>query len=147
MLPLNNATLIECLIKGQEAEVAPLELAMLLKRLAERIINKPGYRTLLDGDVLMGIAFTAMLKRWRSFNLEKSQNPFAYFHCVGVSAILAYTHSKRAESYEGWNRSFTAAFDGRRALARSLMGHASHEPVAKCGFRRSDDPRPDLTRS
>lgn len=88
---LNNADLMKQIAISREQDQMTDELANMLMTLCARYAKHPDYANIYSYDEDMkSFAMLTFVKVWRSFNPEKSNNPFAYFTQVCRHAFYQY---------------------------------------------------------
>lgn len=88
---LNNADLMKELAKSKERDKMTDELAKMLTMLCDRYAKHPDYLSIYSYvDDMKAFAMMTIVKVWRSFNAEKTNNPFAYFTQVIRHAFYQY---------------------------------------------------------
>ena len=88
---LNNADLLKQLALSREQDKMTDELAKMLTMLCARYAKHPDYSNIFSYDEDMkSFAMLTGVKVWRSFNPEKSNNPFAYFTQIFRHAFYQY---------------------------------------------------------
>jgi hypothetical protein len=83
------------MIKSKEQdELTPAAVEMMTK-IAERAINNLGYKYEEDREDGIATAIYKCLLYWRTFNPEKSNNPFSYFTQACKNAYVESFHKLR----------------------------------------------------
>jgi DNA-directed RNA polymerase specialized sigma24 family protein len=92
---VNNADLMKELAKSKEAGAMTNELAKMLQTLCTKYAKHPDYKRIYSYDEDMkAFAMLTIVKVWKSFNPEKTNNPFAYFTQVLRHAFYQYLNSE-----------------------------------------------------
>lgn len=86
-LYVSNPDLLEEIIKSREAGELTYNAAMMLKLLCERLAMMKYCKYSEWRDDLTAGAILDCLTYWRSFDPEKSSNPFAYFTSVATNGM------------------------------------------------------------
>jgi DNA-directed RNA polymerase specialized sigma subunit len=93
---LSNKELLRAVIESKQQGKMTDELAKMLMLLCAKYATKgnfSGYTYVLD---MQAYALLMLVKTWNSFNLEKSNNPFAFFtQCIKNSFIQFLNQEKR----------------------------------------------------
>lgn len=76
---VSNAELREEIIKSKERNELTPKAVELLMRMANEASKRLKYRDEEDRKDCIAFALMDVVKYWRSFNPEKSSNPFSYF--------------------------------------------------------------------
>lgn len=80
---LNNADLLIEVIKSKEQDRMTDKMAKMIMLLADRYGTKPNYNGYSFLEDMKAYAVMCICNTWRSFNPEKSRNPFAFYtECV-----------------------------------------------------------------
>lgn len=88
---LNNADLMKQIALSRAQDRMTDELANMLMMLCARYAKHPDYANIYSYDEDMkAFAMLTFVKVWRSFNPEKSNNPFAYFTQICRHAFYQY---------------------------------------------------------
>ena len=88
---INNSDLLKQLALSREQDKMTDELAKMLTMLCARYAKHPDYSNIFSYDEDMkSFAMLTGVKVWRSFNPEKSNNPFAYFTQIFRHAFYQY---------------------------------------------------------
>lgn len=70
------------ILKCREADELSEKLTLMFMELARNVSNRMYYQNPDDKEDCISTALVACVKYWRSYNPEKSDNPFAYFTSV-----------------------------------------------------------------
>jgi DNA-directed RNA polymerase specialized sigma24 family protein len=94
---INNADLMKQIAISREKGKLTDELAKMLFMLCQRYAKHPDYSNIYSyKEDMEAFAMLTVVKVWKSFNPEKSNNPFAYFTQVVRHAFYQYlNHEKR----------------------------------------------------
>lgn len=90
----NKALLAEFKISREKGEMTN-ELAKMVMLICERYARRGSYASYTYNDDLQSFALMNLVKSWKSFNPEKSQNPFAYFTSCIHNSFLQYLNQER----------------------------------------------------
>lgn len=84
---VKNKELLEEMIKSKEQDELTPRAINMLTLICENIIRKMVYQNPDDRQDCLQGAILDCLMYWRSFNPEKSSNPFAYFSSISANGI------------------------------------------------------------
>lgn len=90
----NKALLAEFKRSREKGEMTT-ELAKMVMLICERYARRGSYASYTYNDDLQSFALMNLVKSWKSFNPEKSQNPFAYFTSCIHNSFLQYLNQER----------------------------------------------------
>lgn len=90
----NKALLAEFKLSREKGEMSK-ELARMVMLICERYARRGSYASYTYNDDLQSFALMNLVKSWKSFNPEKSQNPFAYFTSCIHNSFLQYLNQER----------------------------------------------------
>jgi len=90
----NKALLAEFKVSREKGEMTK-ELAKMVMLICERYARRGSYASYTYNDDLQSFALMNLVKSWKSFNPEKSQNPFAYFTSCIHNSFLQYLNQER----------------------------------------------------
>jgi hypothetical protein len=90
----NKALLAEFKISREKGEMTK-ELAKMVMLICERYARRGSYASYTYNEDLQSFALMNLVKSWKSFNPEKSQNPFAYFTSCIHNSFLQYLNQER----------------------------------------------------
>lgn len=90
----NKALLAEFKLSMEKGEMSN-ELARMVMLICERYARRGCYVNYTYNDDLQSFALMNLVKSWKSFNPEKSQNPFAYFTSCIHNSFLQYLNQER----------------------------------------------------
>ena len=95
---LSNANLLEQLAISNEQDRMTHELAKMFMLLVERYASKIRFRvTESFKEDMKGFAITTLMKVWKGFNAEKSNNPFAYFTQCAKHAFYQFQNQEKKQ--------------------------------------------------
>ena len=93
---LNNKDLLAEVIKSKDQDKMTDKLAHMLQTLTARYGKKGNWANYTYNDDMQGWAMLQLVKTWRSFKPEKSNNPFAFFtQCIKHSFIQFLNQEKK----------------------------------------------------
>lgn len=94
---LNNHDLMKQIALSRQQDKMTDELAKMLFKLCQRYAKHPDYANIYSyKEDMEAFALLTVVKVWKSFNPDKSNNPFAYFTQVIRHAFYQYlNHEKR----------------------------------------------------
>lgn len=92
---VNNKSLLEEFKICKEAGVMSNKLAKMLMMICERYGKKGSYANYTYNEDMQAFAMMNLVKSWKSFNPEKSNNPFAYFTSCVTNSFLQYLNQER----------------------------------------------------
>lgn len=78
-LYVNNKDFFAEILKSREQDKLTPEAIEMIRKIAERAINNLSHKYEEDREDGIATAIYKCLLYWRTFNPEKSQNPFSYF--------------------------------------------------------------------
>lgn len=112
---LNNKDLLAEVIKSQEQDQMTDELAKMLQTLCARYASRAQFANYTYNEDMQAYAMLGLVKAWRAFNPEKSNNPFAFFtQCTKNFFIQMLNQEKKQRTIrdemlldQGLNPSFT----------------------------------------
>jgi hypothetical protein len=90
----NKALLEEFDISIKQDQMTP-KLAKMVMMICQRYARKVNFSSYTYNEDMQGFAMMNLVKSWRSFNPEKSQNPFAYFTTCVTNSFLQYLNHER----------------------------------------------------
>lgn len=90
----NKALLAEFKVSREKGEMTN-ELARMVMLICERYARRGSYASYTYNEDLQSFALMNLVKSWKSFNPEKSQNPFAYFTSCIHNSFLQYLNHER----------------------------------------------------
>lgn len=90
----NKALLAEFKLSREKGEMTK-ELAKMVMLICERYARRGSYASYTYNEDLQSFALMNLVKSWKSFNPEKSQNPFAYFTSCIHNSFLQYLNQER----------------------------------------------------
>ena len=95
---LSNANLLKQLALSNEQDQMTDELARMFMMLVDRYASKIRFRvTESFKEDMKGFAIATLIKVWRSFNAEKSDNPFSYFTQCAKNAFYQVQNQERKQ--------------------------------------------------
>lgn len=95
---INNADLMKELAKSKERGMMTDELAKMLTMLCSRYAKHPDYMSIYSYDEDMkAFAMLTLVKVWKGFNPERTNNPFAYFTQIIRHAFYQYLNHERKQ--------------------------------------------------
>jgi len=93
---LNNKDILAQVILSKEQEKMTDRLAHMLQTLAARYGKKGNFANYTYNEDMQAYAMLMLVKTWKSFKPEKSQNPFAFFtQCIKNSFIQFLNQERR----------------------------------------------------
>jgi DNA-directed RNA polymerase specialized sigma subunit len=93
---VNNKALLAEFIKSKERGEMTNELAKMLMLMCERYGRKTQFMMYTYIDDMKSFAMLNLVKSWKGFNPDKSNNPFAYFTTCITNSFLQYlNHEKK----------------------------------------------------
>jgi hypothetical protein len=114
---INNADLLTEIALSHQQNKMTEKLGHMLILLCKRYIQIPRFAKYTYTDDMQGFALMTICRVWKSFNAEKSQNPFAYFTQCIHHAYFQYNNQERKQRdikdeiriRSGYNPSFNYA--------------------------------------
>lgn len=94
---LNNKDLMAEVLKSKEQDAMTDKLAHMLQTLAARYGKKGNFANYTYNEDMQAYAMLMLVKTWRSFNPEKSQNPFAFFTQCIKNSFIQYLNQERRQ--------------------------------------------------
>lgn len=118
---LNNKELLPEVIMSQERGEMTKRLAKMLLVLCQNYARKSNFANYSYNEEMQGYAMMMLVRTWKSFNVEKSSNPFAFYtQCIKNSFIqyLNYERKQRRvrdtiQIQQGLNPSFNYEDNGK----------------------------------
>lgn len=112
---LNNKDLLAEVIKSKEQDQMTDKLAHMLQMLCKRYASRAQFANYTYNEDMQAYAMMGLVKTWRAFNPEKSNNPFAFFtQCIKNSFIQMLNQEKKQRTIrdellvdQGLNPSYT----------------------------------------
>lgn len=112
---LNNKDLLKEVLLSKEQEKMSDRLAHMLQTLCSRYGRRGNFANYTYNEDMQAYAMMMLVRTWKSFNPEKSNNPFAFFtQCIKNSFIQFLNSEKRHRTLrdelmvnQGLNPSFT----------------------------------------
>ncbi len=92
---VNNKALLEEVKRSREQGRMTNGLASMLMLLCERYARKGRYASYTYNEDMQAFALANLVKSWKSFDPEKSNNPFAYFTSCVTNSFLQYLNIER----------------------------------------------------
>lgn len=93
---LNNKDLMHQVMLSKEQDQMTDELAKMLQMLCKKYASRGQFANYTYNEDMQAYAMMMLVRTWRSFNPEKSNNPFAFFtQCVKNSFIQMLNQEKR----------------------------------------------------
>lgn len=93
---LNNKDLLAQVLLSKEQDQMTDKLAHMLQMLCKRYASRGNFANYTYNEDMQAYAMYMLVRTWRSFNPEKSNNPFAFFtQCVKNSFIQFLNQEKR----------------------------------------------------
>lgn len=93
---LNNKDLLHEVIKSKEQGEMTNKLATMLQLLTTKYAKKGNFSGYSYNDDMQAYAMLMLVRTWKSFDPEKSNNPFAFFtQCIKNSFIQYLNQEKR----------------------------------------------------
>jgi DNA-directed RNA polymerase specialized sigma subunit len=92
---VNNKLLLEEFLKSREKGEMTRKLAEMLMLICERYARKGKYSSYTYNEDMQAFAIMNLVKSWKSFNPDKSSNPFAYFTSCITNSYLQYLNHER----------------------------------------------------
>jgi DNA-directed RNA polymerase specialized sigma subunit len=82
-LYLTNKVLLPAIIDAKEKNIMTNELANMLQLLCSKYASKGNFVNYTYNDDMQGYAMMMLVRTWKSFDINKSNNPFAFFtQCI-----------------------------------------------------------------
>ena len=133
---LNNKDLLAQVMLSKEQDQMTDELAKMLQMLCARYASRAQFANYTYNEDMQAYAMMMLVRTWRSFNPEKSNNPFAFFtQCVKNSFIQMLNQEKRQRNVrdellidKGLNPSYTYQIEheGRDPDADGVFHERNH---------------------
>lgn len=80
---LTNKVLLPAIIEAKEKGIMTNELAVMLQLLCSKYASKGNFVNYTYNTDMQGYAMMMLVRTWKSFDLNKSNNPFAFFtQCI-----------------------------------------------------------------
>jgi len=146
---LNNKDLLAEVLKSKERDQMTDKLAKMLMMLCARYGRRGNFANYTYNEDMQAYAMMMLVRTWRSFNPEKSNNPFAFFtQCVKNSFIQFLNSEKRHRTLrdelmvdQGLNPSYTYQLEHEaKNEERKLELHENKEdPLSTPREQKSDD--------
>lgn len=93
---LNNKDLLAEVIKSKEQDQMTDKLATMLQMLCKRYATRAQFANYTYNEDMQAYATLMLVKTWRSFDPNKSKNPFAFFtQCIKNSFIQMLNKEKQ----------------------------------------------------
>jgi len=94
---LSNKDLLEEVIKSKQQGQMSNTLARQLQLLTTRYAKKGNFASYTYLDDMKAYAMLMLVKTWKSFEQEKSQNPFAFFTQCIKNSFIQYLNQERRQ--------------------------------------------------
>lgn len=94
---INNADLLIELAKSHEQDRMTEKLGEMVILLCKRYITIPRFAKYTYTDDMQGFAILTVCRVWKSFDINKGKNPFAYFTQCIHNAYFQYNNSERRQ--------------------------------------------------
>ena len=94
---LNNKDLLAEVIKSKSQNKMTDKLAHMLTLLTTRYASKGNFASYSYLDDMRSYAMLMLCKTWNSFNIEKSENPFAFFTQCIKNSFRQYLNSEKKQ--------------------------------------------------
>jgi DNA-directed RNA polymerase specialized sigma subunit len=112
---LNNKDLLAEVIKSKEQDQMTDKLAKMLQMLCARYATRAQFANYTYNEDMQAYAMMMLVRTWRSFDPNKSKNPFAFFtQCIKNSFIQMLNKEKQQRNVrdellvdQGLNPSYT----------------------------------------
>ena len=93
---VNKKEMYDEVVKCRETGVISRKLADMMTLMTERIIRKQNYIRYSYKEDMQAYALMMLVKTWKGFNPEKSNDPFAYYTtCIDNSYVQFLNKEKR----------------------------------------------------
>lgn len=94
---INNADLLIELEKSRAQDKMTEKLGNMFKLLTKRYAEVPRFASYTYNDDMQAYALLVIVKYWRTFNPEKSNNPFAFFTQAIKRAFFQFDNNERQQ--------------------------------------------------
>jgi len=94
---LNNADLLAETIQSLEQDKMTEKLAHMLVTLVARYGKKANFANYTYNEDMQGYAIMGLVKTWKSFNPEKSKNPFAFYTQCVKNSFIQFLNQERKQ--------------------------------------------------
>lgn len=95
---LNNADLLKQIHLSRAQDKMTEEFSKMIMMLVDKYLNHPNYQNIFSYvEDIKSFALLTVVRVWRSFNPEKSSNPFAYFTQVIKLSIYQYSNYEKKQ--------------------------------------------------
>jgi DNA-directed RNA polymerase specialized sigma subunit len=129
---LNNKDLLAQVMLSKEQDKMTDELAKMLQMLCARYASRAQFANYTYNEDMQAYAMMMLVRTWRSFNPEKSNNPFAFFtQCIKNSFIQMLNQEKRQRNVrdellvdKGMNPSYTYQLEHSSNLDGETVGES-----------------------
>jgi DNA-directed RNA polymerase specialized sigma24 family protein len=92
---VNNKALLEEFDISIKQDAMTPKLAKMVMMICQRYARKVNFASYTYNEDMQGFAMMNLVKSWRGFNPQKSQNPFAYFTTCVTNSFLQYLNHER----------------------------------------------------
>lgn len=94
---VNNADLLVELAESNRIDQMTPKLIDMLTLMAKGLASKGRFINYTYKDEMQAFAMLTIVMRWKKFNIERGNNPFAYFTQVIKNAFFQFDNDERAE--------------------------------------------------
>lgn len=94
---LNNRDLLAEFIKSREQDQMTNEFVKMLQLLTAQFAKKGNFSGYSYIEDMQAYAMLMIVKSWRSFNPEKSSNPFAFYTQCIKNSFIQYLNSEKKQ--------------------------------------------------
>lgn len=92
---VNNKGLLEEFHRSKEAGQMTPEFAKMLTLICKRYASKANFVSYTYNEDMQSFAMLNLVKSWKSFNAERSNNPFSYYTSCITNSFLQYLNQER----------------------------------------------------
>jgi len=92
---VNNKGLLEEFHRSKEKGDMTPAFARMLTLICKRYAGKVNFASYTYNEDMQAFAMLNLVKSWKSFNAEKSNNPFAYYTSCITNSFLQYLNQER----------------------------------------------------
>lgn len=127
---LSNVNLLREIALSHEQGRMTEEFGKMIQLLVDRVLNGHQWRGYTYKDEFRGNCIVMLCAGWKSFNTERSNNPFAYFTQICTNACIRSINAEKKQSkvkdtlYEDYNQKNQTGYTSDSDLwsSKDVMG-------------------------
>lgn len=101
----------KCIDEGLEPPELPRYICESFMAIGKGLAKKPRFSSYSWKEDMISLGVLDCVKYWKTFNPEKTENPFAFFTAVFMAAFFRYNNKEEKEKYVKFKTCITKGID------------------------------------